>query len=807
MTHLTDCNCIQDPYLDSEVNFHSTTPSLFRRNVSNIFKIKNSTLFTIIFVAFGQVCWGQNIGDYGSVSTGNWNASTTWRKWNGTSFATAVSNFPGLGDNAYIANNNVVTLSTTTTVNNIYIQRGSTLNAFGKTLNVYGNFLNDGTFTPAAIYNSNSVYMMGSVPQNIGGSSKTGFYNLIISNQIANGVTADANFSIYKTMTINAGCSFKPEYNIVISGVSTSDVITGEGTVKVTSTIGGEGDYSNQYPSFSANTVNTIEYIGLAVQVVTPATDIINLIINNASGCILYGEATMTNLNISSGTLSVAPGAILRVGNITTLSTAECLVLHSDEFLTGSYIHSDNIVGSGTVKIERYMSHSNNWHLYCSPIGNQSIKNFLKNNLEIPALYTTPSPGTYIGDGMRDYNTSADQWNTYFTYETTSTDATSMSNGKGFSIRTIKDYNSIPGTGTLDAVGNPNPNNVVISLSRTTATTDNGWNLIGNPYTCALNIQGLSGFGFLTDANIANIDPGFTAVYVWDTNNLTGTSSNTPEYVAINNASDQITNVQMGQGFFVKSIIGGGKISLKADMQIADALSTFKGAKLQWPSIKIFAKSQTLSSTTQIKFITNTTKGLDVGYDAGMLKANPGFALYSKLLIDNAVDFTIQCLPDQNYDQYVIPIGIDCKTAGDITFTAETVNLPVGCQALLEDRLTKRFTRLDLKDAKYTATLSADTKGTGRFFLHTSDVISGDQPIEKEPFKISKIGKTLYINGEISDKANFFVYSVNGKQLANFKAESQVQNQFDASGLPAGVYILTADDQNQKKSTKFVIEN
>lgn len=155
----------------------------------------------------------------------------------------------------------------------------------------------------------------------------------------------------------------------------------------------------------------------------------------------------------------------------------------------------------------------------------------------------------------------------------------------------------------------------------------------------------------------------------------------------------------------------------------------------------------------------------------------------------------------------MIPIGIDCKAAGNITFTAETINLPPGCQALLEDRLTKRFTRLDLKDAKYTATVSADTKGTGRFYLHTSDVISSVQPIEKEPFKISKIGKTLYINGEVSEKANFLVYSINGKQLANFKAESQVQNQFDASGLPAGVYILTCDDQNQNKSTKFVIEN
>jgi hypothetical protein len=218
-------------------------------------------------------------------------------------------------------------------------------------------------------------------------------------------------------------------------------------------------------------------------------------------------------------------------------------------------------------------------------------------------------------------------------------------------------------------------------------------------------------------------------------------------------------------------------------------------------------QNQLFSSSTEIKFVTNTTEGLDPGYDAGILKANPNFALYSKLLVDNSEDFALQCLPDQYYDQYVIPIGIDCAVAGDITFTAETVNLPSGCVAILEDRSTSRFTRLDVENAKYTAYVSTDTKGTGRFFLHTSEVINHDPLFEKELFKVYTIGKTIYINGEVSEDAQFFIYSVNGKQLANFSAKSQVENRFDASGFPAGVYILTINDKYQKKSIKFVIEN
>jgi len=85
---------------------------------------------------------------------------------------------------------------------------------------------------------------------------------------------------------------------------------------------------------------------------------------------------------------------------------------------------------------------------------------------------------------------------------------------------------------------------------------------------------------------------------------------------------------------------GGGKVEFDIASLIAtDPALSFKSAKTKWPSIKILVVNQTLSSSTQIKFVTNTTKGLDPGYDAGMLKANPDFAVYSKILVDNPVDF------------------------------------------------------------------------------------------------------------------------------------------------------------------------
>ncbi|NEW83228.1 MAG: T9SS type A sorting domain-containing protein [Mariniphaga sp.] len=693
-----------------------------------------------------------------------------------------------------IQSTHVITLNTDGSARDVTINGTLTVSA-NKILNIFGNFINNNIFNCS----TSSVEMKGLITeaQNIGGSAITTFNKLIISNNIMNGIRVSNNLNINKTLTINKDCTLHPDATAVISGGIYSN-LENYGTVKVTRIIIGSEDYFSQYPGYFGRLIGSVEYNGESNQVINPVT-YINLTINNASKCNLRGQADCKTLIISKGVSIIENSGSLNVE--TNASISDSLVVNSggEFYVTGdiainggkllvlksSSISSSSFTygtysGAGTINVIRFMSATDNWHLYSSPVSGQSVHSFLQTNPEIPDLLNASKQ--VIGVGMRDYNTAVDQWNAPFIYG--NTDTGDMTPGKGYSVRTLQTDAIHPGM--IYSTGTP-----VNHPTSTLNTTGNKWNCIGNPYTCVLDA---TVFLSLNSTLIDNIYPG---VYIWDSS----TSGYKPHIAAENYP------IQFGQGFFVKSKSAGGSIIFEPTMQSPDPIIPFKAAKIQWPSIEIVSANQSSLSSTKFMFITNTTKGLDIGYDAGMLKANPDFALYSRLLEDNGVDFSLQCLPDQNYDQYAIPLGIDCKAGGDVTFTAETVNLPSGCQALLEDRAAKRFTRLDLKDAKYTATVSADTKGTGRFFLHTSDVISGDQPIEKEQFKVNKIGKTLYINGEVSDNANFFVYSVTGQQLANFKAQNQVQNQFDASGLPAGVYILTVNDKSQKKSIKFVIEN
>jgi hypothetical protein len=162
-------------------------------------------------------------------------------------------------------------------------------------------------------------------------------------------------------------------------------------------------------------------------------------------------------------------------------------------------------------------------------------------------------------------------------------------------------------------------------------------------------------------------------------------------------------------------------------------------------------------------------------------------------------------------------VGIDCKDGGEVTFTAETVNLPAGVEVTLQDKQTNKNTRLDLKNTQYTATIAQGTKGPGRFFLITEDKLAGsgnptldDKVIDVNNLQpgdltIYTIGKTIYIKGEVSPDAKFALYSIDGKLLANFKAGWSNQNQLDASKFPSRTYILTVTDRNQRKSAKFIL--
>ncbi len=452
------------------------------------------------------------------------------------------------------------------------------------------------------------------------------------------------------------------------------------------------------------------------------------------------------------------------------------LTINSGTTGSGSLIVASDISGTGVVTSRRYLL-ADGWHMVSSAVSGQSVAGFLTSNTAIPTKDVTSR-------GMMEYDESTDNWSNYFTNSSSET----VNSGKGYSVRR--------GTnGIITFLGTLTYGNIDAPVTK----NNSGWNLLGNPFTSAMYVR-QEVHGFL-NVNDAILDPSFKALYLWDPTANGGSGG----YTIVNSDEGQ-ANLSSGQGFFVKAA-STGNVTFTNAMQVHQTNALFKSAKLPTPFIVLNAKIGNTSGSTKIKFNEEMTLGLDPSYDAGILRSGNGFDIYSKLVVDNGVDFAIQALPGKSTDSYVIPIGIDAIKGGEVVFSAQTLNLPIGYDLMLEDKLNN--TQTSIKNGElYIAEIASNSNGAGRFYLHVgASVQTRLQEIEMEDIIVYTINQKLYIKGNVSKEAQFMLYSIDGRLIKQFAATSQNLNQLTIAGFTPGIYIVKVQDKNNYKPVKFVIEN
>jgi hypothetical protein len=248
-----------------------------------------------------------------------------------------------------------------------------------------------------------------------------------------------------------------------------------------------------------------------------------------------------------------------------------------------------------------------------------------------------------------------------------------------------------------------------------------------------------------------------------------------------------------------------GTVSFTTAMQSHQIAAPFKGSAAPYPEIKLIATANSKTVSTDIKFIEGTQKGLDPGYDAGLFTTDKSFSIYTKLVEDNGVEFQLQCLPPTGYDKVVIPVGIDSKAGGEIVFSVETVQLEAGCKAILEDKLTNTLT--DLSIGNYKAVVAANTGGTGRFYLHTGDIVSGleDQVLEGKLTVYAKGNKEIRVVGEVGDGAVATLFNGLALVVLTKKLNAGNLNIIGLPNLTSGVYLLNINDKGTPQIIKIMI--
>ena len=187
------------------------------------------------------------------------------------------------------------------------------------------------------------------------------------------------------------------------------------------------------------------------------------------------------------------------------------------------------------------------------------------------------------------------------------------------------------------------------------------------------------------------------------------------------------------------------------------------------------------------------------------MKADPSFAIYTKLVEPFDAEFQLQCLPTNQYDNLIIPVGIDFKAGGEIVFSVKTVQLEAGCKAILEDKLTNTFT--DLSTGSYKAAVVANTAGTGRFYLHTGDIVSGleDQvlPGKLTAYTVGNI--EIRVIGEVGDGAVATLYNGLGQVVLTKKLGAGTLNIIGLPNLSSGIYLLNINDKGVVQTIKVMV--
>lgn len=470
-------------------------------------------------------------------------------------------------------------------------------------------------------------------------------------------------------------------------------------------------------------------------------------------------------------TLTLPPGSAITVTGELDIQNREGLTIQSDATGTGSLIAS-SVAGAGFANIQRYMT-GDAWHLIASPVSGQTVAGFLASNTLIPEKEGAR--------GFTTYNTSENAWNPMFS----SFEAGNLTAGTGFLARTSID-------GPIGFTGQIATGDQLIPVS----DEGSGWNLVGNPYTSAILSNDL-GNGFLYQNN-QMLDPSYVALYVWDE------SYSTSGYRVINYLTDPDLAC-IGQGFLVK-VNEPGSIGFNPSMQVHQPAAHHKSATTERPSIGLTIKQDGSQASTEIVFTALATHGLDPGFDAGLLQPDSGFSLCTRLVVDNGKDFAIQALPLPDDLPLAIPLGLTCKSGGEVLLSATMNHMPSHIKAEILDRQTNASFPVQSDQQCVSLLLNSSTSFSDRFILVLAPQTTATMPLDRKPdFSVYQSHGEMVLEGQVSSDATIRITDLQGRMISEFRPGPGNSHRIPSGQLKTGIYLLQIRDHNQFKSFKIPV--
>lgn len=462
--------------------------------------------------------------------------------------------------------------------------------------------------------------------------------------------------------------------------------------------------------------------------------------------------ATTTNATIS-GNATVIGAA--NCHDLTISSTASLTVSGSNELYvfgdfeiqssgasTGSFIGAEKTGIDGNATVQCYVS-ANNYHYISSPVAPQSFGSIFPANQD--NIY------------LRRYNEPTGEWVNQLGTDNCVT-------GVGYSV-------------TMNAAqigsfkGVLNPDNVTKTLSNAgtasggSASDYNGWNLIGNPFSSAIN---------WADVLAANQPaPGFEgSAYIWSGSN----------YIATNGLNGGISGnlIPICSGFFVKASTNGAQILIPTSAQAHSNHGIYKEAILNNLAVKVTGDQY--EDQTFVRFHDQATEGFDSRWDARKLEGlNEAPQLYT-----TAGEYKLSINEQPKQTKRDIPMNFSCGVDGQYTLTFSGVeSFESPSRITLEDKLLG--STIDVTNSLSYNFSYNTTDDEGRFILHFSTA-TGISDKEVQNIQIWAANHQLFIDNQAGVVGDVTLYDITGKKILA-KQVTEGKSTINVNGLN-GTYIV-----------------
>lgn len=708
----------------------------------------NSTINYDTYFQYGS---GSKGGRASTATANDWSNSATW----------ANGNVPLAGDAITIAHD--VTLNQDATIASLTLSAGTFTASDGsaRTLTIS----TDASGSATTMTNSGGTWANG-----------TGGSTVVFSGNPNSGDAIHQTSGSFGFQNVTIQKESGASNNVGVDFQTNSSV---SGTLEI-----GEGGYVSTAPpsSFYGGSAILAFNQGTGANYVVGASDNswstteVPQNITITSGTVtLQGDRTATgNLIVSSnGTLAIDPGNDLEInGNFSLDGT---LTLNADASSYSQLKVDGNITNNGTFNFEQYLH--GGWHMIASPFDATTASIF--GNVGTNATGgTVNTENLYAWDGTQ--------------YVNVANNAASVSPGMGY-YGYVGQYGiQDNGTTTYSFTGNPNTsvntgsltlyNNTVTTAQNLASGSNEGWNLLGNPFTCELDFSAIA-----TRSDFAN------SFYIYDPDGASYSSY----------SSGGITDPYIApmQAFWVQATGASptlGTLTMATHGTVGNSPAFRKSNQVNFDRVVLRTEATQNSNAkdyTVVSLVGNSaTQSYDEQWDARKLYNggdNPNiYSVHQSLeMAVNAIDY------GPGYNQTVsIPLGFKAPVNGEsYTISLDGSYMLNQYLVVLEDKHTDELIDLSLNDYSF----SYDENQLDRFVLHLNALNIGIDELTKDLAEASLEAwinnQSLNIKADFSGEASFELVDLSGKTVwstsKNFDANQTISVAINQN-LNSGIYIL-----------------